>query len=393
MGKLLLWIHTTYNWRKRPPPVVPPRAEVETGKDGFLQQLVDAVAAEVTKKTVNSIRQSLGMTMQTINKKVDDAVKATVPSLINEEMKRLSIPRLMVLPKKSETDVQKPQIVHHKFDEIVNLVEVDMPTMLKGPAGSGKNHTIGQVAEALGLKMYYTNNASNEFKLTGFKSASGEYQATEFYRAFKNGGIFFLDEIDTSDPTALITLNSAIANGYMAFPHETIDRHKNFRIVAAANTWGTGANTEYVGRNQLDASTLDRFYAMDFPYDKGVERAICPNDTILHFMWALRSAAEENKVRLIVSTRGIEKFYRLAMQTKIPVEQIMRGLVIKGQSKDTLDKLVGKVKQTTGLRKNVLFDKFEAVIAGKQDPTSTNANKEPGDLKDFEAMAWLKDDE
>ena len=90
----------------------------------------------------------------------------------------------------------------------------------------------------------------------------------------KNGGIFFLDEIDNSDPSALIVINSALANGYMAFPHETIDRHKDFRIIAAANTWGKGADLQYVGRNALDGATLDRFDNIFFDYDTKLERAL-----------------------------------------------------------------------------------------------------------------------
>ena len=46
--------------------------------------------------------------------------------------------------------------------------------------------------------------ASNEFKLTGFIDAGGTYRDTEFYKAFKNGGLFFLDEIDNSDPYSFL---------------------------------------------------------------------------------------------------------------------------------------------------------------------------------------------
>ena len=57
---------------------------------------------------------------------------------------------------------------HEKYPQILRQAQLDEPIMLIGPAGSGKNVAVAQVAESLGLKMYYTNNASNEFKLTGF---------------------------------------------------------------------------------------------------------------------------------------------------------------------------------------------------------------------------------
>ena len=171
--------------------------------------------------------------------------------------------------------------------------------MLIGPAGSGKNVIVSQVADALGQHMYYTNNASNEYKLTGFIDAGGTYRSTEFYKAFTNGGIFFLDEIDNSDPSSLIVINSALANGYMAFPHETIDRHPDFKMVAAANTWGKGASLEHVGRNALDASTLDRFDNIYVDYDTDLESALYPNNEVLRFMWSFRDGVYKSNIKLM----------------------------------------------------------------------------------------------
>ena len=215
--------------------------------------------------------------------------------------------------------------------------------MLIGPAGSGKNYAVSQVAEGLGLPMYYTNNASNEFKLTGFIDAGGTYRDTQFYQAFKNGGVFFLDEIDNSDPSALIVINSALANGYMAFPHETIERHPDFRCVAAANTWGKGSNLQYVGRNVLDGATLDRFDMVFFDYDRKLERALYPSDELLEFMWSLRDAADECRVPHIVSTRAIGKCFKKEAYG-MPIETILRTNVIRSLTQDDMNMLVGAMR-------------------------------------------------
>lgn len=201
-------------------------------------------------------------------------------------------------------------LFHKDFEKVLKLVNSDIPTMLVGPAGSGKNVCIKQVADALGLEMYYTNSVSNEFKVTGFVDAGGVYHETEFYKAFKNGGVFFLDEIDSSDPSALIILNSAISNGYVTFPHEKVERHPDFRCIAAANTWGNGRDFQYVGRNALDAASLDRFVSFRFDYDEGLEKALFPNDRILRFVWEARKTAFENQIRHIFSTRTISMLTR-----------------------------------------------------------------------------------
>ncbi len=239
---------------------------------------------------------------------------------------------------------------HEKFEQILSQVQLDEPIMLIGPAGSGKNVSVSQVAQALGLKMYYTNNASNEFKLTGFIDAGGHYRETEFYKAFKNGGLFFLDEIDNSDPSALIVINSALANGYMAFPHETIDRHPDFRIVSAANTWGKGSDLQYVGRQALDGATLDRFDNIFFDYDTKLEQTLYPNDEVLQFMWAFRNAVYQTRILHIVSTRGIGKVYKKEING-IPVEHTLTSNVIKNLSQDDINTIIGNMQNVSSSNK------------------------------------------
>jgi len=248
---------------------------------------------------------------------------------------------------------------HEKYPQILRQTQLDEAIMLIGPAGSGKNVAVSQVAEALGLKMYYTNNASNEFKLTGFIDAGGNYRETEFYKAFKNGGVFFLDEIDNSDPSALIVINSALANGYMAFPHETIDRHPDFRIIAAANTWGKGADLQYVGRNALDAATLDRFDNIFFDYDQKLEECLYPSEEVLKFMWSFRDAVGKTKIPHVVSTRGIGKVYKKDING-IPVEDTLTSNVVKNLGQDDVNTIIGNMNNVSS--DNKYYDGIKKLV-------------------------------
>jgi len=312
------------------------------------KKLLEITKTEVEKfditqqvqKEINQIshrvQEKLNQVPQQFGKEIDEKLTTAV----QDYMSKIAIPQINII-KLGETELGKTkvQVFHEKFEEVLSLVQLDEPVMLIGPAGSGKNHAISQISQALGYHMYYTNNATNEFKLTGFIDAGGTYRDTEFYKAFKDGGIFFLDEIDTSDPSALIVINSALANGYMAFPNGTIDRHKNFRMVAAANTWGNGADLQYIGRNALDGATLDRFDNVFFDYDRKLERALYPNDEILEFMWSLRDAVDETKIPHIVSTRGIGKVYKKELNG-IPIETILRTNVIRNLGQDDLNILL-----------------------------------------------------
>jgi len=328
------------------------RDKIEQNVDDYLdsddpkKQIEDYLTNELDAETRKKVLQIIKDAVE--ESRVENDVRSTLQDVFNQELeeykKNTNIPVVHIL-KLEDTVLGQTQggFYHEKFEEVLSLVQLEEPIMLIGPAGSGKNHAIGQIAESLGLHMYYTNNASNEFKLTGFIDAGGTYRDTEFYKAFKNGGIFFLDEIDNSDPSALIVINSALANGYMAFPHETIEQHKDFRMVAAANTWGKGSDLQYVGRNALDGATLDRFDNVYFDYDRKLEEALYPNEEVLKFMWGLRDAVNETKTLHIVSTRGIGKVYKKEINN-IPTETILRTNIVRNLGQDDWNTLLGSMR-------------------------------------------------
>ena len=332
------------------------RAKIEKNIEEYLssgdpqQKVSNFILNELDVETRKQILQIVKNTIQEfcLEHEVTDKLNELFDKKLAEYYaSKVDIPVVHIIKLKDTVLGQtKGGFYHEKFEQILSQVQLDEPIMLIGPAGSGKNVAISQVADALGQHMYYTNNASNEFKLTGFIDAGGNYRGTEFYKAFKNGGIFFLDEIDNSDPSALIVINSALANGYMAFPHETIDRHPDFRIIAAANTWGKGADLQYVGRNALDGATLDRFDNIFFDYDTNLEKALYPNDEVLQFMWSFRNAVYQSKIPHIVSTRGIGKVYKKEING-ILVEDILTSNVVKNLGQDDVNTIIGNMQNVS----------------------------------------------
>ena len=241
---------------------------------------------------------------------------------------------------KTQIEYTGESVKHEKFDMIKTCIENNIPVYLAGPAGSGKNHTLEQIAKEMGLDFYFTNSVQQEYKLTGFIDAGGVFHETEFYKAFKNGGLFFLDEMDASIPEVLVLLNAAIANGYFEFPNGKINAHENFRVVAAGNTVGNGADDNYTGRMVLDQATLDRFAIIDFDYDIKIEMYLAKgNSELVEFIESLRESATNNCIRATFSYRCISMVAKL--EDKMDLVNIIKIAVVKGLDKDTVNTLIG----------------------------------------------------
>lgn len=291
----------------------------------------DAIIQAIIEKGKGISAESLE---QELRGKLDDFIKTEYGAL----------PKTIQI---RDGEIQKKAIkgiFHEKFEMMLKVISRNVPLMLVGPAGSGKNHTLEQVAEALELDFYFTNAITQEYTLKGFIDANGNFHETEFYKAFTQGGIFFLDEIDASIPEALIVLNAAIANRYFDFPNGRVNAHEDFRVVAAANTVGMGASAEYVGRNQLDAATLDRFVQIKFDYDPNVETQLSYSPEMYTFITDLRKSIAKNDVRYIVSMRATINAAKLA--DLLSDEELIDNVILKGMEIDDRRILINDLSET-----------------------------------------------
>lgn len=215
---------------------------------------------------------------------------------------------------------------------------------LYGPAGTGKGYTCRLLAESLGLAFHSVNAVMDVCDLEGYRDANGVYHETEFYRAFKNGGLFLFDEFDGSIPEAVLRVNDALANGRMTFAGEVVEVHPDFRLVAAGNTIGKGATAEYTARAALDLASLDRFpmkFATD--YDRRVELAIAGGCAdLVTFVHDLRTAAKTAGITAVFSYRIIKAAARLA--GVLPVESIIKNGVFGGWELDDVRALCRSLK-------------------------------------------------
>ena len=154
-----------------------------------------------------------------------------------------------------------------------------------------------------------------------------------FREKYENGGVFLLDEFDAGNPNVLAALNQATANGHCPFPDKMIEKHKDFIIVMAGNTFGGGGTIDYVGRNKIDAATLDRFAFIYIDYDEILEKALSSNEAWCTRVQRYRARVIEKKVRTIISPRATFNGEKL-LSAGLPLETVEQMIIFKGLTDD-----------------------------------------------------------
>lgn len=291
-----------------------------------------------------------------------------VKEIIDERITALSVPRSVTVTNPL-TEVSKDLgVQHYVFDALLRLCGQRLNTWLVGPAGSGKSTIASKVAEALDLDFYTVSVCltTSESKLLGYNGVSdGKYVRTSLRDAYEFGGVFLLDEVDLGNPGILAVMNQLMAGTFCGFPDGVVQKHKDFVLIAGANTVGKGADRTYNARLQIDGATLDRFIFMEFGYDPAIEAMMCGVPASLfdyheqktiefvsveddHLVQArcvtfckrvnaLRKSIDELKIRHIVSPRASAAGCAM-IRSGFPLDVTMDMAVWKGLDKETVKK-------------------------------------------------------
>lgn len=278
-------------------------------------------------------------------KQVTDAVLGQIKPMLEDVAKNQTSSKVEHVHtiKVNDMATKIEGLTHPKFERVLKYVANHHNVYLYGPAGSGKNVICEQVAKALGVPFYYQNTIITKFDVTGYKNAAGEFEETEFFKAWTQGGVFMLDEADNACAEALVTLNAALANGYYSFPGiGRVECSPNFYCVAAGNTNGQGATDEYCGRYKMDESSRDRFAFVDIDYNPEIEEGICGgHKDVLDFVRELRGICKEQRISLICGYRAIKN---LTIFYEDDAAAIIDDFILKGAEKDTVREIARRLE-------------------------------------------------
>jgi len=168
-----------------------------------------------------------------------------------------------------------------KYTEARNAEGLRLPIMLIGEAGSSKSKSAEILAGELGLKFGYLpmTQQTTVSGLLGFRTPDGKISDSLLGKFYKEGGVFVLEECDAGNKNTLLALNAAIAGSHGVFAGRMVKRHKDFVLIATANTYGS-TDSGYSSRSKLDTSFLTRFLVIKWGLDEELETSIINNEEL-----------------------------------------------------------------------------------------------------------------
>ena len=177
--------------------------------------------------------------------------------------------------------------------------------------------------------------------------------------------------------SSIITLSfnsflSNTSNARYCFPNgENVKRHGNFRIIAAGNTEGNGADANYNTREKIEESVQQRFVPMYIDYDNAVEKAILKGrDDWYEFVVLFRAATDAwatstgAAAQGILTTRDTNRIKRYLDNKSFNTEKIIKYEFVQTKDMEYLAYLTEYMNKNIGAHQKAatIFKCFAAQV-------------------------------
>ncbi|HEV8178477.1 MAG TPA: AAA family ATPase, partial [Gemmatimonadales bacterium] len=148
---------------------------------------------------------------------------------------------------------------------IVDAITRNRRLLLVGDAGSGKSSAIEQIAARIGYpcRRLNLNGETGVSEFVGQWIVKGQEMAYLYGvlpTAMRCGHLLVLDELDAAQPEVLFVLQAVLEGKPLLLTEtgESVQPHRNFRLMATANAVGDDSGL-YAGTRVQNAATMDRW--------------------------------------------------------------------------------------------------------------------------------------
>lgn len=189
-------------------------------------------------------------------------------------MEHTSEKTLRATPMKGSIPFYRP--ISKEVEVFEHAYKNKLPTLLKGPTGTGKTRFVGYMAHQLSKELITIacHEETSSTDLIGrfiIKGAETVWIDGPLTKAVKKGAIVYLDEIAEARPDVIVAIHSLTDHRkelYIDKLGETVKAHQDFMLVASFNPG------YQKGFKELKPSTRQRFIAMSFNYPKPKDEVV-----------------------------------------------------------------------------------------------------------------------
>lgn len=241
--------------RETPPETAPEATQDDSGTS------IDAVIDRRINKRLQGFRPETAINEDRVREIVREEATQTVTILIKRD---------------AEDTGRKIEGAHYLMPRLLRLLKAEMAVYLYGPAGTGKTTALLEASKAFERpgEIDTLDPSTPKSGVMGYRTPTGEAVFTAFTRMYASGGFYIADEADNAPAHVQTLFNSALANGYAPAAWGLIERHPDFRFVAAGNT-PFRPTPAFPDRRPGSAAFMDRLYFVHWPLDPNIERRAC----------------------------------------------------------------------------------------------------------------------
>ncbi len=347
--------------------------------------MIDRFGAVVTAADVRAYADEIGMSYQTLAKKLDQYKvhrgmwHLTAIEQLEQTYNQPAVEPVVEIAENFIPDKDASFVSFGNFSDIKKIVSSRQyyPIFITGLSGNGKTFSVEQACAQLKRELIRVNitiETDEDDLIGGFRLVNGEtvWHDGPVVQALNRGAILLLDEIDLASNKILCLQSVLEGKGvFLKKIGKYVKPAAGFNVVATANTKGKGSDDgRFIGTNVLNEAFLERFpvtFEQAYPTPK-VETAILKKAAE-----ALNCYDEEFVGRLVAWAEIIRKtFYDGGVDEIISTRRlvhVIRAFSIFGKRKKAIEVCIARFDDETKQSFMELYTKIDASIDAQ--PTET----------------------